>query len=121
MLAGAFGDMKWSGKAITKDLGVKEIEGVKANGKLRSYEIPAGAIGNRNAIVVSNESWFSPELQVTLMTKRSDPRTGEKIYRLANMKRDEPAAALFAIPSDYAVREPTVRIGRLEKKVEEKK
>lgn len=121
MLAGSFGDMKWSSKATVRELGSKEIEGVNATGKLRSYEIPAGAIGNRNAIVVSNESWFSPELQVTLMTKRSDPRTGEKIYRLANMKRDEPAAALFAIPSDYAVREPTVRIERLEKKVEEKK
>lgn len=121
MLAGSFGDMKWSSKATVRELGSKDIEGVNATGKLRSYDIPAGAIGNRNAIVVSNESWFSPELQVTVMMKRSDPRTGEKIYRLAGIKRDEPAAALFAIPSDYAVREPTVRIERLEKKMEEKK
>lgn len=121
MLAGTFGDMKWSSKATVRELGTKEIEGLKATGKLRSYEIPAGDIGNRNPILVSNESWYSPELQVTLMTKRSDPRTGDKIYRLAGIKRDEPAAALFAIPSDYTVKEPTIRIQKMEKKLEEKK
>ena len=105
MMAGAFGDMKWSGKATTKDLGSKEIDGVKAQGKLRSYEIPAGEIGNRNAIVVSTETWYSPELQVTLLSKSSDPRSGERSFRLAGLKREEPAAALFAVPSDYTVKD----------------
>lgn len=105
MIAGAFGDMKWSAKTSTKDLGTKEIEGVKAQGKLRSYEIPAGEIGNRNPIVVSTESWYSPDLQVTLLSKRSDPRSGERIYRLEGIKRDEPAAALFTVPPDYTVKD----------------
>jgi len=105
MIAGAFGDMKWSSKASTKDLGTKEIEGVKAQGKLRSYEIPAGEIGNRNPIVVSTESWYAPDLHVTLLSKRSDPRTGERIYRLENIKREEPAASLFAVPADYSVKD----------------
>jgi hypothetical protein len=105
MIAGAFGDMKWSSKASTKDLGTREIDGVKAQGKLRSYEIPAGEIGNRNAIVVSTETWYSPELQVTLLSKRSDPRSGERSYRLAGLKREEPAAALFTVPSDYTVKD----------------
>lgn len=121
MLAGTFGDMKWASKATVRELGTKEIEGVKASGKLRSYEIPAGEIGNRNPIVVSTESWYAPDLKVTLMTKRSDPRTGERIYRLAGIKRDEPASSLFAIPSDYTVKEPVVRIRTLEKNIEEKK
>jgi hypothetical protein len=105
MMASAFGDMKWSGKAVTKDLGERDIEGVKAQGKVRSYEIPAGEIGNRNPIVVANETWYSPELQVTVLSRRSDPRSGERTYRLANIKRDEPAAALFAVPSDYTVKD----------------
>jgi hypothetical protein len=117
MIAGAFGDMKWSGKAVTKDLGTKEIDGVKAQGKLRSYEIPAGEIGNRNAIVVATESWYSPDLQVTLLTKHSDPRSGERSYRLAGLKREEPAAALFAVPSDYTVKDALA----MAKKVEVKK
>ena len=118
MLAGAFGDMKWSAKASTKDLGAKEIEGVKANGKLRSYDIPAGEIGNRNPIVVSNETWYSPELQVTLLSKRTDPRSGERTFRVAGLKREEPAASLFAVPSDYTVRDV---LAIMKKQLEEKK
>jgi hypothetical protein len=104
-LAGALGDSKWAAKATTKDLGTREIDGVKAEGKLRSYEIPAGEVGNRNPIVVSHESWYSPDLQITLYTKHSDPRTGESIYKVEGLKREEPAAALFTVPSDYTVRD----------------
>lgn len=105
-MLGHFGDSKWSRNASVKDLGSKDIDGVKAQGKLRSYDIPAGEIGNKNPIIVSTETWYSPELQVTMYSKHSDPRNGERIYRLASLKRDEPAAALFAIPSDYKVIEP---------------
>ena len=116
-LAGAMADMKWAGKAATRDLGTREIEGVKAEGKLRSYEIPAGEVGNRNPITVSDESWYSPELQVTLLTKHSDPRVGESTYRLTSIRREEPAAALFAVPSDYTVKDVMANVTRmLEKK-----
>jgi hypothetical protein len=106
-LASAMTDMKWASKASTKDLGTRDIEGVKAEGKLRSYEIPAGEVGNRNAITVSDETWYSPELQVTLMSKHSDPRAGDNVYRLTGIKREEPAAALFAVPSDYTIKDRT--------------
>ncbi|MES2015283.1 MAG: hypothetical protein V4484_02210 [Pseudomonadota bacterium] len=118
MIAGAFGDLKWSDKAVTKDLGSKDIDGVKAQGKLRSYEIPAGEIGNRNAIVVATETWYSPELQVTLLSRSSDPRSGERSYRLTGLKRDEPAAALFAVPADYTVKDA---MAMARKRAEEKK
>ncbi|TFW31890.1 hypothetical protein [Massilia horti] len=111
LIAGAMDDMKWAAKATTKDLGTREIEGLKAEGKLRSYEIPAGEIGNRAPIVVSDESWYSPDLQVTLYAKHSDPRHGETVYRLENVKRDEPAAALFVVPADYTVKDPMANIG----------
>jgi hypothetical protein len=111
-LAGAFGDSKWAAKATTKDLGTREMDGVKAEGKLRTYEIPAGEVGNRNPIVVSHESWYSPDLQITLYTKHSDPRTGEQIYRVEGLKREEPAAALFTVPSDYKVRDVMANLKR---------
>ncbi len=118
MLAGAFGDLKWSGKGSSKELGSKDIDGVKAEGKLRSYEIPAGEMGNKNAIVVTDESWYAPELQMTVYSKHSDPRSGDRIYRLAKLNRAEPAAALFAIPSDYTVKEGMANIKKtiIEKK-----
>lgn len=105
VLAGALGDRKWARKAETRDLGTREFNGVKATGVQRSYEIPAGEIGNRNPIVVSTETWTSPELQAVVYQKRSDPRSGEFVYRAENLKREEPAAALFTVPSDYTVKD----------------
>lgn len=115
-LAGAFGDMRWSNKSTSKDLGSKEIEGVKAEGKLRSYEIPAGQVGNRNPIVVSDETWFAPDLQVTVYSKHSDPRTGDRVFRLANLKREEPAPALFGVPADYTVKDTAINRVTVDKK-----
>jgi hypothetical protein len=111
-VAGAFGDMKWASKATTRELGSREIEGVKAEGKLRSYEIPAGEVGNRNPIVVSDETWYAPELQVTVYSKHSDPRLGDTIFRLQGLKRDEPAAALFTVPADYTVKDVMASLTR---------
>jgi hypothetical protein len=110
LTAGAFGDMKWASKATTKDLGTRDFNGIKAEGKLRSYEIPAGEIGNRNPIVVSDETWYSPDLQVTVYTKHSDPRSGDTVFHLDSLKREEPAASLFSVPADYTVKDPLAKL-----------
>jgi hypothetical protein len=118
-LASALGERKWASKTETKDLGTREFNGVKATGSERSYEIPAGEIGNRHPIVVSTETWTSPELQVVLYQKRSDPRTGDTVLRVEELKREEPAAALFTLPSDYTVRDPLASArARIEKKAQ---
>ncbi|QOY95074.1 hypothetical protein IM543_04035 [Massilia sp. UMI-21] len=105
LIAGALGDRKWAAKAETRELGTREFSGVKANGVQRSYEIPAGEIGNRSPIVVSTETWTAPELQAVVYQKRSDPRSGEFVFRVDSLKRDEPAAALFTVPADYTVKD----------------
>lgn len=113
-LGATFQDRAWSSKATTKELGFKDIEGVRVEGKLRSYTIPAREIGNKNAITVSTETWTSPELQVTVYSKHSDPRTGEVIYRLANVNRSEQPRALFLVPDDYTTKSmsmPAVSVG----------
>jgi hypothetical protein len=38
-----------------------------------------------------------------VMSTRSDPRFGDTSYTLTNIQRQEPAASLFAVPSDYTV------------------
>ena len=88
-----------------EDLGTQMIEGVQAQGKRTTMTIPAGEIGNMLPIEVVDETWYSPELQTTIMTRHSDPRTGERIYRLTNISRSEPDRSLFEIPADYAVKE----------------
>ena len=51
-----------------------------------------------------SERWYSPELMIVVHTRHSDPRTGERIYRLEGLKRGEPAADLFRPPADFEMR-----------------
>ena len=92
------------GKGVTTSLGTKDFDGVKAEGKQTTWTIPAGQIGNRSPINVTSESWYSPDLQVTVYSRYNDPRTGESIYRLAGIKRGEPSPELFQVPADYTMR-----------------
>jgi len=40
-------------------------------------------------------------LQVVVLSKHTDPRMGDHLYRLTNISRAEPAKALFEVPADY--------------------
>jgi hypothetical protein len=93
------------GKGVTTNLGAKEFDGVRAEGKSTTWTIPAGEIGNRNPINILSETWYAPELQVTVYSRYADPRTGESIYRLAGIRRGEPAADLFTTPEGYEVKD----------------
>jgi hypothetical protein len=95
------------GKGVTTNLGTKEFDGVKAEGRSTVWTIPAGQIGNRNPINVTSETWYSTDLQVTVYSRHNDPRTGETVYRLTGIKRAEPAAALFKVPEEYKLRDRT--------------
>jgi len=88
-------------------LGTQTIEGVSAEGTRTTMTIPAGQIGNELPIVTVSERWYSPELQVTVMSTRSDPRTGTSTYKLTNINRSEPAPALFQVPADYTLHDLT--------------
>ena len=71
--------------------------------------IPAGSIGNEQPILVVSEQWFSPDLKVLVMTKHSDPRSGENTYRLTNITQTEPARSLFEVPADYTLKDSVIR------------
>ena len=103
---------QWQGaredNARTESLGKQSIEGVEAEGTRKTIEIPAGEIGNERPIEIVFERWYSPELQVVVMTNHSDPRFGETTYRLTNISRTEPAHELFEVPADYTVQGPSL-------------
>lgn len=87
-----------------EDLGTQVIGGVSAQGTRVTHTIPAGQIGNEKPIVVVHETWYSNDLQMVVMSKRTNPMGGETTYTLTNIQRTEPAASLFAVPSDFTVK-----------------
>ena len=89
----------------TESLGRQTIEGVQAEGSRTTMTIPAGQAGNDLPIHIVIESWFSPDLQTTVLSKHSDPRNGETVTRLLNFSRAEPSHALFEAPADYKLTE----------------
>ena len=97
------------GGVVTENLGQQTVEGLSASGTRSTTTIPAGAIGNLQPIKIVAEQWLSPDLQVLVMTKHSDPRSGETTYRLQNIVRAEPDRSLFTVPPDYRLRESGIR------------
>lgn len=89
----------------TEQLPASSWEGLKIEGTRTTFVIPPHSIGNQRAIDVINERWYSPELQMTVQTHRSDPRMGKATYKLIKLVRGEPEARLFEIPSGYTVRD----------------
>jgi hypothetical protein len=95
--------------AKEESLGQKVLEGLVADGKRVTTVLPAGAIGNQQPITVRTEQWFSPDLEILLMTRHSDPRSGDTTYTLTNVVRAEPQAGLFDLPADYTILESPYR------------
>jgi hypothetical protein len=92
------------GQLTTESLGVKTIDGVTAEGTRATRNIPAGAVGNANPIIITTERWYSPDLQLTVLETRTDPRFGISTFQLTNVNRNEPDPTLFAVPSDYTLK-----------------
>ncbi len=89
----------------TESLGKQNIEGLEAEGTRSTITIPVGQIGNDRPIEIVSERWDSPELQVAIMSRHRDPRSGEIVYRLTNINRSEPERSLFEVPQGYTLTE----------------
>ena len=95
--------------ASSVSLGKRSVEGVEAEGTRTTSVIPTGAIGNDRPIEIVSERWYSPELQITVMTRHFDPRLGESTFRLVDIRRGEPGQNLFEVPAGYQVRDKSTR------------
>ncbi len=93
----------------TEALGRQTIEGVQADGTRATVTIPAGQMGNEQPMQIVTETWYSADLQTVVLSKRTDPFSGETVTRLTNISRSEPLHSLFEAPSDFKI---TERAGR---------
>jgi TonB family protein len=98
-------DSAASQKAVTsrEDLGADTMQGLPVRGVRVAQTYDPGAIGNNRSLTIVTENWYSDDLKVNLLTKRTDPRFGVQTVRVTNLVRGEPEASLFSIPEDYKV------------------
>ncbi|HEX4948851.1 MAG TPA: hypothetical protein VFZ34_19395 [Blastocatellia bacterium] len=89
----------------TETLGKQIIEGIEAEGTRTTFTIPPEKSGYDQPLEIVSERWYAPALQEVILSKHRDPRYGENIYRLTNINRSEPPAALFQPPADYTISE----------------
>jgi len=90
-----------------EELGPQMIEGVMAKGHRMTQTFATGIQGNDRPFQVVFESWTATDLNVMVLSKNSDPRSGESTNKLININRAEPDASLFAPPPDYTVVDET--------------
>ena len=84
-------------------LAAQSMHGIMVTGTRVTRTIPAGTIGNAQAIDIVREAWVSDELKVPVTIKVSDPRTGTTVIELTNINRSQPDPSLFQVPADYKV------------------
>jgi hypothetical protein len=87
----------------TESLGSQTIEGVYVEGQKTTVTFPVGLMGNDRPLVRVMESWISPALKITVVSKNSDPRMGDSTMHLRNINLSEPDPALFSVPADYQI------------------
>lgn len=83
-------------------LGHRRIAGVETTGRRITLTVPAGYRGNREPIEMLDERWESADMMLLIQSYHSDAR-GTIEYRLSNIRRTDPPAHLFEIPSDYSL------------------
>jgi hypothetical protein len=89
----------------TDDLGTQVIDGLSVQGKRKTRTIPAAQAGSARDIEIVNETWYSADLQMVVMSRTSDPRFGDSVYQVTNINRAEPDPSLFMVPADYQLQQ----------------
>jgi hypothetical protein len=84
-----------------EDLGTIVMNGVVVEGVRVTNVIAADTIGNDRPLTMTQETWYSTELDVDMELKRSDSRTGLQTHTMENVSRGEPDPKYFEPPVGY--------------------
>ena len=87
----------------SESLGTQVMEGVNVQGTRSTMTIPVGAQGNDRPLATVSETWFSPDLKLTILMKTTDHRNGESTTRMTNLVLGEPDPSLFQPPAGYNI------------------
>jgi len=82
-------------------LGKQFVSGVETVGVRDTTIYNPGVFGNDRPVAVERESWYSPQLDVNLLSVRSDPRTGKQTFTATVVTLGDPDPALFETPAGF--------------------
>lgn len=90
-----------------ENAGEQTLDGLKLEGVRKTWTVPAAASGTGSPVEIVDQYWYSSDLAMYVLIQHDDPRTGEQIVALKEIRRTEPDASLFTIPADYRVVDET--------------
>lgn len=91
------------GSFIHEELGKQFISGVETIGIRDETTFNPGVFGNDRKLTVQREVWYSPQLDLNLLSVRSDPRNGKQTFTATNVLLADPDFALFELPAGFKV------------------
>ena len=89
------------------DLGTETVAGLLLRGTRKERVVPASLSGTGKEITITDEYWLSTELNVYLIVRHNDPRTGEQTIGIVDISLKEPDPVTFQIPAKYKVVDET--------------
>jgi hypothetical protein len=92
----------------TEALGERRMDDLDVTGSREITFIPQGQFGNQKSEPVVREFWYSPHLQINLLTKRFDPRASSNlIFTVTDVNLTEPDPHTFMVPDYQIIKVPT--------------
>jgi hypothetical protein len=90
---------------VVEDLGTATIQGVEAHGIQITRTTPAGAAGNDQPLVNTEENWRGKSQNPDLLVRHvsDDPQFGKSTKELVSLNLSEPDPSLFQPPEGYEI------------------
>jgi len=86
-----------------EDLGASVIAGFDVHGYRRTVTVPENLSGTGKPVNVVDEYWYSDDLQLDLVVKHFDPRTGSLAMTVRSININEPAVELLEVPPGFKI------------------
>lgn len=92
-----------TGTRQVDDLGRQLMDGMEVKGTRVTATLNPHVVGNDRPYVTTREFWYSAQLGINLLSKRSDPRSGSQMFTVTDLSLTEPDSAAFKPPEGYSV------------------
>jgi hypothetical protein len=92
-----------TGSLEREDLGVQSVNGLDLIGTRETQTLGLTAIGSDRPLAIVKEFWYSKQLALNIITRRTDPRTSAELFTVTDIQLSEPERGLFALPPDARI------------------